>query len=358
MATASDIDPRPVTPAPTRRRSPLGVALKFVIPIVISAGLCWMLFHDDSLTDMIGVIRDNCDFAWIGVMLVLSFMSYIFRSLRWSLQLQGVGVKARFKEVLYSIFGTYAVNLVFPRLGEVWRSGYIAHREHAQFGTVVGTMLADRFADLLTGMLFALVSLLVGHDAIIRFIKKYPDGYQRLIDLFTSPVTWVVIAVLVVGGVWFFRSRTDNVVVNRVKGFCNQLWSGFAAILKVPRKGEWLLWTILLWGCYLGQMYVAFQAFPFTRAVLADHGFVAVLVCFTLGTIAMGIPVNGGIGPYQIAVIFGLSLYCPVGLDQAARSAFELDSKAFANLILAASTALTIVTGLWTFLAIALTRRR
>ena len=42
----------------------------------------------------------------------------------------------------YSIFGTYAVNLVFPRLGEVWRTGYIAQRQKAPFTTVFGSMVA------------------------------------------------------------------------------------------------------------------------------------------------------------------------------------------------------------------------
>lgn len=337
-----------------RRRSPVGVILKFIIPLVISVGLCWALFRNDNLADMVEIIRANCDFRWIGLMLFMSFMSCVFRALRWGIQLEGVGVKASFRSLLYSIFGTYAVNLVFPRLGEVWRSGFIAHREDAPFGTVVGTMLADRFADLLTGILFTFATLLIGHEAIEAFIKRYPDSYRQMAHIATSPWTWLVVVALVMAAVWFFKRRSSNGLVNKIKEFCRQLWSGFAAILKIKRKGLWLLWTALLWGCYFGQMVVAFQALPFTREIYASDGLTVVLVCFTLGTIAMGIPSNGGIGPYQIAVIFGLMLYCPVGLDEAAKKAFELDSKAFANLILTVNTCLTIVLGLWTFAAIAL----
>lgn len=342
----------------SKRRRIVGVILKFIIPVVISIGLCWALFRNDNLADMIEIIQNHCDFKWIGFMLLVSFMSNVFRALRWGIQLEGVGIKASFTELVYSIFGTYAVNLVFPRLGEVWRSGFIAHRENAPFGTVVGTMLADRFADLITGMLFTLVTLILGHDAIQSFVMRYPDSYRRMATLATSPLTWITVAAVILLALWFFKRRSSNGMINKVKEFCHELWSGFAAILTIKRKGMWMLWTTLLWGCYFGQMVLAFQAFPFTREIFDNHGLIAVLVCFTLGTIAMGIPSNGGIGPYQIAIIFGLSLYAPAGLDEAAKKAFELDSKTFANLILTMSTCLTIILGLWTFVAIALSKKK
>lgn len=334
----------------SRVRRIVGVTLKFIVPVVISVGLCWALFRNVRLSDMLEVVRNNCDFKWIAMMLAVSFMSYVFRALRWGLQLDGVGVKAPFRDLLYSIFGTYAVNLVFPRLGEVWRSGFIAHRERAPFGTVMGTMLADRFADLLTGILFVLASLVLCHDQIMRFFRQYPDGYRKIEQVVLSPWTWMAVAVAAVACVVFFRWRSDNRLVVRIKEFCRELWNGFAAILKIRRKGLWLLWTVMLWGCYFVQMILAFQAFPFTREIFAEHGTLSVLLCFTLGTVAMGLPTVNGFGPYQLAVMFGLSIYAP-GLSTAS-------SGAFANLVLIMSTCLTIAVGLWTFAAIAIGKGR
>lgn len=336
----------------------LGEILKFIIPLIISVGLCWILFRNDSMPEMIQVVLTKCDFTWIGLMLLVDIFSFIFRALRWGIQLRGVGIKASRLDLVLSIFGTYAVNLVFPRLGEVWRSGYIAHRQDAPFGTVMGTMIADRFADFLTAIIFLLLTLTVGHQAIKAFLHQYPDGYRNLQHLITSPWTWLAIVVLIVGAVIFFRMKSQNRLVNMVRDFCSQMWSGFAAILTMEHKGWWMLWTLLLWSCYLGQMFLAFQAFPFTRTIFETDGFTPVLVCFTLGTIAMGIPSNGGIGPYQIALIFGLCLYQPSGIDLAAQRAFDLDSKAFANTVLGMSTCLTILLGLGTFITIALRKRR
>ena len=61
----------------------------------------------------------------------------------------------------------------------------------------------------------------------------------------------------------------------------------------------------------------------------------------------MGVPSNGGIGPWQWAVIFALGIY---GLDGARAGAF-------ANLVLGCNTLLLIALGLFTFAAIALNKR-
>ena len=62
----------------------------------------------------------------------------------------------------------------------------------------------------------------------------------------------------------------------------------------------------------------------------------------------MGVPSNGGIGPWQWAVIFALSIY---GVDSA-------NAGALANVVLGSNTLLQIVLGIFTFIMIAADRRR
>ena len=116
----------------------------------------------------------------------------------------------------------------------------------------------------------------------------------------------------------------------------------------MPGKGKWLLLTLGIWTCYFLQLYVSFYAFPFTAALLAEYGVPAALVTFVLGSLAMGVPSNGGIGPWQWAVIFALGIY---GLPKA-------EAGAFANLSLGTTTLLTIALGIFTFAAIAFDKRR
>lgn len=333
-------------------------SLRYVIPLVISVGLCWVLFRNDSLEEMWNVACTKCDFRWMWLMLFIEFFSFVFRALRWRIQLNGVNINAPFKEVLYSIFGTYGVNIVLPRVGEVWRCGYIAQRRNAPFGTVFGTMVADRFADVIMSILLLALTLSVSGNTIVAFIQKYPAGYEAILSIITSPWMWGAVILIISGLVVFFRSHTDNKVVNKLKNFARELWKGFSAISSMPHRGLWLLWTAMLWGCYFMQLVIAFQAFPFTQELLCKHGLIVVLICFTLTTIALGLPSNGGIGPYQIAMIFGLSLFMPAGIDVETAKVFEMDSKTFANIVLTLSTLLMIAVGLWAFVAIAFDKRK
>ncbi|MCM1518215.1 MAG: flippase-like domain-containing protein [Pseudoflavonifractor sp.] len=326
----------------------LSPLMKYGLPLVITVGLCYLLFTGIDFNEMVAIIKRDCNFWWIGLALFISIFSHVFRAMRWRIQLQALGVNPPLINVVYSIFGTYAVNLVFPRLGEVWRTGYIAQRQNAPFTTVFGSMVADRLADTVTVALLTVVTFLLAGSALMQFVQKYPGVYTGLVSIATSPWTWIGLVACVVFLWWFFTRKTSSGLVLKVRKAIKELWEGFAVIATMPGKGRWLLLTVCLWGCYFTQFYVAFYAFPFTTHILEQYGAIAALVGFVLSSISMGIPSNGGIGPWQIAVIFGLGIY---GLD-------ATSAGAFANLVLGSQTLLLILLGIYTFTAIALEKRR
>lgn len=326
----------------------LSPLLKYGLPLVITIGLCYLLFTGIDFNEMVSIIRNQCNFAWIGLALFISIFSHIFRAMRWRIQLRALGIDAPLSSLIYSIFGTYAVNLVFPRLGEVWRTGYIAQRQRAPFTTVFGSMVADRLADTVTVLTLTIITFLLASGALMAFLQKYPEVYTGIINLVSSPWVWSAIIAVAAFAWWFFARKTENKFALKIKQAVRELWEGFAVITTMKGKGRWLFYTLLIWGCYFFQLYVAFFAFPFTADIAINDGAIAVLVCFVLSSIAMGIPSNGGIGPWQIAVIFGLGIY---GLDR-------VNAGAFANLVLGSQTLLLILLGIYTFIAISFEKRR
>ncbi len=326
----------------------LSPLLKYGLPLVITIGLCYLLFTGIDFNEMVSIIRNQCNFAWIGLALFISIFSHIFRAMRWRIQLRALGIDAPLSSLIYSIFGTYAVNLVFPRLGEVWRTGYIAQRQRAPFTTVFGSMVADRLADTVTVLTLTIITFLLASSALMAFLQKYPEVYTGIINLVSSPWVWTAIIAVAAFAWWFFARKTENKFALKIKQAVRELWEGFAVIATMKGKGRWLFYTLLIWGCYFFQLYVAFFAFPFTADIAINDGAIAVLVCFVLSSIAMGIPSNGGIGPWQIAVIFGLGIY---GLDR-------VNAGAFANLVLGSQTLLLILLGIYTFIAISFEKRR
>ena len=332
--------------------------LKIAIPTIITVGLCFILFTGIDFSQMMEVIRQQCDFRWIILGMIMSIFAQVIRAWRWRLQLNALDIYPPFFWIVLSIFGTYAVNLVFPRLGEIWRTGYISARQNAPFTTVFGSMVADRVADLVLVALLALVTFLLASPAIMAFIARYPDTYNAIGDFLSSPATWGIFISLVIICWWLYLRYSHTEVISKVKKIILELWNGFIVVFHMPHRLLWIFLSFLLWGCYFMQLYVTFFAFPFTEELLAENGIICALVCFVLSSIAMGVPSNGGIGPWQLAVIFALTMYAPAGMSEAAANTFRTNITAFANLVMGMETLLLIVLGIFTFICIAFDRHK
>ena len=209
-------------------------------------------------------------------------------------------------------------------------------------------MVADRLADTLTVLLLTVLAFLLASKTILGFLHENGESYAAIARLFESPWLWLGGAAAI-AALWIFLAhKTTNPKILKVQQAAKELWQGFAVIVKMPHKGRWLVLTVMLWGCYFLQNYIVFYAFPFTTAVVEHYGITAAFVTWVVASISMGVPSNGGIGPWQWATIFALGIY---GLPKE-------QAGAFGNLVLGANTLLLIVLGIFTFIAIALDKKR
>lgn len=337
----------------TKKPGWVTIVLKYGVPLLVTVGLCWLLFTGVNFGEMVAIIKNDCNYWWIALALFISIFSHVFRALRWQIQLKALKVNAPLWVLVLSIFGTYAVNLVLPRLGELWRTGYVAQRQNASFTEVFGSMVAERLADTVTVALLTAVTFIFAGATMTNYLRQNPDLYHSVAAFVTSPWLWTTVVVGIAAVIAIFKYCPGHKVVVKVKGFFRGLWQGFAVIAVMPGKGRWLLWTACIWGCYFMQLYVAFFAFPVTTEVVERFGALAVMVCFVLSSISMGVPSNGGIGPWQWAVMFGLSMYA-YAIPALTRSY----TASFANLVMGSQTLLLIVLGIFTFICIAADKRR
>lgn len=332
-------------PDAPEKKSVMSLLVRYGLPLVLTVALVWYMFKKVNFSEMMDIIRRGVDYWWILAAMGVSVFSHIFRAARWRLQLRGIRVEPPFMALCVSIFGTYALNLVFPRLGEVWRCTYIAGRQKAPLSNVFGSMVADRLSDTVMVLLLTLLTFVVASPAINAFLQKYPIGRDTL-ALLENPWFWLVV-IGAVAAVWvlmvvFRESRP----VRALKDVCRGLWDGFAVVARMKGRGLFLLYTVAIWGCYFLQLYLAFFAFSFTRDLCtADNAFglTPCLVAFVLSSIGMAIPSNGGLGPWNIAVMFGLAVY---GVSEAQGTAFSM-------LVWSAQTVMLIILGIFTMIYLA-----
>lgn len=326
------------------KKSSFGIIMKYLIPLVITVGLCWVMFTKIDFGEMMQIIRTQCNFWWIALMLFIGLWAHVFRALRWRIQLRAIGVDAPLFIIILSIFGTYAVNLVFPRLGEFWRCSFLAHRQKAPFSSVFGSMIADRLTDTITVGLLTLLALVLAYAQAngSEELEVFGNVGAHLMGIIKSPWPWAALAV-VIAGAWMLIAYN-----RRINAFARNLWQGFAVVAKMNGKGMFLLYTVGIWGCFFLETVVSFFAFPFTEAVFVQYGIVAVLFTFVISSISMGVPSQGGIGPYQWACMLALGCY---GVS-------DTLGLTFGNLVLGMTTLMLILLGIFTFFCIMLDKRK
>lgn len=325
-----------------------GYLVRWLLPLALTVLLVAYMFRKVDFADMWQLVRHGVDYWWILLAMGLSVVSHICRAARWRIQLQALGIRPPFMALCCSIFGTYALNLLLPRLGEVWRCTYISQRQHVSFTEVLGSMIADRLADAVTVALLTLLAFLIATPAIEAFLIKYPVG-QGLVDMLGNPWFWTAVAaVCAITWALLHYGRQWSPVAKTAE-WIRDMWRGFAVITRMRGKWQFLFWTVAIWTCYYIQLYVAFFAFSFTRQLCTPQlcwGLVPCLVAFVFSSLGMAVPSNGGLGPWNIAIIFGLAIY---GVSDAQGTAFSM-------LQWSGQTVMLIMLGIFTMIYISMSR--
>ena len=320
-------------------------ALRYILPVVLSALLIWYLFRKVDFRQTMDILSHGVDYWWILAAMGISVLSHIFRAMRWRIQLNALHVKTTMMELTCAVFGCYALNLLLPRLGELWRCTFVAKRSRSQFTTVMGSMMADRLSDTVTVLTLTLLTFVLAASALAEFMSKYPVG-EGILRILYSPAAWGGAIAVCAATIWLLRRYKDTAAVSKLKKWGSEIWSGFAVTATMPGKGRFLLLTIAIWGCYFVQLYVAFYAFSFTRALCHEpglaFGLLPCLVAFVLSSIGMAVPSNGGLGPWNIAVMFGLAVYGVAEVEGAAFSILQWSGQTVMLIILGIFTAVWI----------------
>lgn len=326
--------------------------VKVALSLGITAGMLVWLFHKVNIHQVAHIIREGVDYRYLVIMMLLTMLSHIIRGVRWGIQLRAAGIP-RIPVVAesVSIFGAYALNLLFPFLGEAWRCVYISRRENCKLSTVIGTDLGDRASDGVMIVLVLALTLILARGAMDSFLDKYPLG-EQLTRMATHPGMWLgivgTVVLLIVLDYLFRGSRT----VKNINAGISRMWEGFVVLFHMKGIGWYLVLTLGIWTCYYFQTYSCFYAFPFTRELISQPGtawgFLPGLVVFVFGSCSMGIPSNGGLGPWNVAVMFALSLY---GISDADGTAYSIVCWSF-------QTVMLIACGIFSMFYIMMSRRK
>ena len=324
-------------------KSILRTFLKIILPLLFGCLILWYLYSKMDLSQIWQIIRDGVRYDIIALSLLFGLLANIVRGFRWGLLINSLGERFKRSDVVYAVLGNYAVNLVLPRVGEVWRCGVITKYDKISFTKLLGTLFIDRVSDTIMVGTITLCIFIFN----IGFFKSFFAENPALLDGFHSMLhsIWIyAVVILLAVAVWFvFTYMSRFTLVQKAKGIFKNIWTGMKSIWYLEHKFLFLLETLMIWGGYFCYFYITFYAFGFTR----DLGIVVGLITFTMSSIAVAIPVQGGIGPWHFMVIATLVCF---GVN-------ENDAAAFALVVHTLQTVWTGLCGLFGVIALPLTNR-
>ena len=280
--------------------------LRIFIPLILGIIILYFLYRQTNFHEL---WRDIEGANWwiLTFSLIFGLMGNIFRGIRWGLIINPLGYRPKTSHLVYAVLGSYAVNFAIPRAGEVWRCGMVSKKEKIPLKKLIGTIVIDRVFDVVMVSLFLLVAFVCNVNV---FYKK-----RELFNLphwLTSPYLYVGLALTTLICILILIVLKNNRIVKKIRNLFAEIWMDMVKVWRMKEKKRFLIYTFAIWISYFIYFFITFYAFDFT----ANLGIAAGLFVFTISSVSMSIPSNGGLGPWQAAVVFGLCAYM-VNITQA-----------------------------------------
>ena len=319
--------------------------LKYALLLAVSGALMVYAVRGQDLS-RIGHYIATANYWWLTITLALSVLGYFSRAYRWQMQLNASQTPAPYWSVYHAMMVGYLANIVLPRMGEVIRCSVLRRTSGVPVQVALGTVVTERVIDVLILLgLFASV-LLLDFNTFWSFVNQQVLGgrYEALARNRTPLLIAAVIGgvLLLMVGYALFRNLErlrQNAFFNKGILFVKGLLAGVFSVLKLKKKGLFLLHTVFTWAVYDLMDYLAFLCFPETYNLDMRAG----LAVLTFGAFGMAAPVAGGIGPFHVMVQGILLVY---GVSKEAGIAYAL-------VVHGAQTLLVVVMGGISFIAVA-----
>lgn len=316
--------------------------VKTLFPLVLGMVVLWLLYKDTNLTELWRITK-TANFTIIAYSLLFGLAGNIFRALRWELTIQSVGYYPKRMSLIYAVMGNYAVNFVLPRAGEVWRCGVVTKYDKVPFSTTFGTLIVDRFFDVVAMGFIMVLCLLLDFNFFFAYFQTNPTVGKSVVSTLSSFWFYAIIILFFMVLFMVFRFLPNFFLIKKIKLFYGGMERDILRVWKMNQKGLFILYTFLCWFGYYLYFYLCFYAFGFTEHL----GPVAGLIVFAMSSLGVAAPTQGGIGAWHFMVITSLLVY-GVTWEQ---------GSAFAGAIFTIQSAWLILIGIFSIFAIPYVKR-
>lgn len=324
--------------------------LKNLAFLALGVALLWWAFRNMAMDEVISSLK-SANYFWVVVAMLCGVIAHLSRALRWRQLIDSIGYETSVRTSFAAVMVGYLFNFVVPRMGEVSRCAVINQKDRIPLDKLIGTVITERLFDLIVIAFISAGIYLAQFDLINQFINNTlqsgPCVEPGTVPQEKSNLTMYLFlggAVLLIVLVAVIYIKNPYNLKARIREFIANAWEGIKAILKLKKPVWFIFHTLNIWLMYYLMAYFIFFALPATSMLGVSAGFFVLL----LGTLAIIVPIPGGIGTYHTFVAIGLTMYaidCP-------------DGKLYATISHGAQMVMIFVVGGLSLLYVTLDRRK
>ena len=318
--------------------------MKVLFSLLLGGLILYWMYRDFDFKNVGRVLVHEMDWTWMLLSFPFGVLAQMLRGWRWQMSLEPIGEHARASVSVNSIFLSYAVSLVVPRVGEFARCGVLKRYDGVSFTKALGTVVTERIIDSLLLLAITLVTLFFQLRVFDSFFRRTGTNIETLFSRF-STAGYIVTAVCAVAAVvllWVLLRRFS--IYNKVKCTISGIMQGVFSLRGVRNMPLYVLFILGIWVSYFLHYYLTFFCFEATSSL----GMACALVTFIVGSIAVIVPTPNGAGPWHFAVKTMLILY-GVG---------ETDALYFVLIVHSVQTLLVVLLGVWAWIALSFTSKK
>lgn len=279
--------------------------LKILLPLLLGGAILYWMYRGFDFQSIRHILLEEMNWTWMLLSFPFGILAQAFRGWRWRQTLEPVGETPRNSVAVNSIFLSYAVSLVIPRVGEFARCGVLKRWDDISFPKALGTVVTERAVDTLVVLIVTCSTLLFQMSIFGTFFEKTGTTVDSILQRF-SLMGYLVTAICGVAALILLHLLLKRLYIyNKVKATLSGLWEGILSLRHVRNLPLFLFFTIAIWVSYFLHYYLTFFCFDFT----AHLGLGCALVSFVVGSIAVVVPTPNGAGPWHFAVKTMLILY-------------------------------------------------
>lgn len=281
--------------------------IKYSLSALAAIALLYWSFSSSGVEwqKIVGYFKE-ADYGWVIASLIISILAHILRGLRWNQLLNTLNYHPTGLSSFMAVMVGYIANFVFPRMGEISRCAALTKTDHIPFEKSFGTVITERILDLLSMIIVLFITLIWSFEPIQEFL--FPNF---TIKEHQGLLIGLVIGFILFGFSIYYLIQTKKIRLELLENipiigkFMKGLSDGLTSALNIQNPALFFLYSLLIWFFYYLGIYFLFLAFPIT----SDLSWTIILTTFTMGTVGMIIPTQGGIGSYHSLVATTLVFY-------------------------------------------------